>query len=181
MSVRKASVVRTTDRAEVKVVLDLDGSGRCSLQTGVPLLDHALTLFARYAALDLDVQCRSGAAPPAAPMDDVGSCLGLALDRALGGREGIRGLGHCCAPVDDHLARAVVEISGHPCLAYHVRTPAMPAGGPDTGEWESFWRAFVAQARMNLHIELLHGDCGLPALEAVFKAAAHALGDACRR
>jgi imidazoleglycerol-phosphate dehydratase len=181
MSVRRASVVRTTDQTEVRVALDLDGSGRCSVQTGVPSLDHALTLFARYGTFDLDVQSRSGEASRADSMGEVGFCLGLALDKALGDRQGIPRLGHCCAPVDDHLARAVVEISGHPYLAYHVHVPAAPAGSPDTSEWESFWRAFVAQARMNLHVELLHGDCGLPALEAVFKAAGHALRDACRR
>ncbi len=181
MSARKAKVIRTSDLTEVKITLDLDGSGQCSTQTGVPLLDHALTLFVRHGIFDLDIRCRCSEPAAACLMEDLGSCLGLALDKAIGDRQGIPCLGHCCAPVEDHLARAVVEISGHPYLAYYVNTPATPEGGPDTIEWERFWRAFVDQARVNLHIELLHGDWGLTALEAVFKATGRALRDAIGR
>ncbi len=180
MSWRKANVVRTTDQAEVKIALDLEGSGSGMVQTGVPLLDHLLAVFARHGAFDLSVQCRCDEGRPQALMEEVGSCLGLALDKALGDRQRVPRLGHCCAPVEDHLARAVVEFTGHSCLVYHVRTQASPLGGPDSAELEKFWSAFVTQARLNLHIELLYGAGGLPALEAVFKAAAHALSDACR-
>jgi imidazoleglycerol-phosphate dehydratase len=180
MSARRANVVRTTDQTEVKIVFDLEGSGSGIVQTGVPILDHLLALFARHGVFDLEVQCRFDEARPNALMEEVGFCLGFALDKALGDKQGILRLGHCCAPVEDHLARAVVEITGHPCLVYHVRAQASPLGGPDSVEVEKFWRAFVAQARLNLHIELLYGVGGLPALEAIFKAAAHALSDACR-
>ncbi len=180
MSARKASVVRTTEQVEVKVVFDLEGSGSGIVQTGAPFLDHLLALFARHGAFDLDVQTRFEEVRPHAVMEDVGACLGLALDKALGDRKGILRLGHCCAPVEDHLVRTVVEIAGHPCLVYRVRTQASPPGGPDPVEAEQFWHAFVVHARINLHIELLYGDGGLRVLEACFKAVSHALRDACR-
>ncbi len=180
MSVRKANIVRTTDQTEVKVVLDLDGSGIGIIQTGMPLLDRLLALFARHGAFDLEVCCRFDEDRPHTLMEEVGACLGLALDKALGDRQEIPRLGHCCAPVEDHLARAVVEISGHPFLVYNVRAQASPAGDPDSVEAGKFWSAFVTQARVNFHLELLYGTASLPALEAMFKAAAHALGDACR-
>jgi imidazoleglycerol-phosphate dehydratase len=180
MSERKATVVRTTEQAEVKIVLYLEGTGAGTVQTGFPFLDHMLILFARHAAFDLDVFCRGGEADPRDLMEDVAFCLGLALDKALGDKTGIQRSGHSCSPVEDHLARAVVEISGHPCLVYRVNAPAPSLGGADSGEVERFWRAFVSQARLNLHVELLYGDGGLPAFEAVFKAAGRALSDACR-
>lgn len=180
MSTRKANIVRTSDQTEVKIVFDLEGSGNSNTQTGVPFLDHLLALFARHGVFDLEVHCRSDGALQHVLLEQIGSCLGLAVDKALGDRQGISRLGHCCAPVEDQLARAVVEITGHPYLVYLVRAQASPPGGPDSGEVEKFWRSFVAQARLILHIELLYGSGGLPALEAVFKASAHALGDACQ-
>lgn len=179
MSARRASVVRTTDQAEVKVVFDLDGSGSGIARTGAPFLDHLLVMFARHGAFDLEVQCRRHDALHDLA-EEVGACLGVALDKALGDKQGICRLGYCCAPVEEHLARAVVEVSGHPCLVYHVHAQTTPRGGLESVDVERFWRAFADQARLNLHIEILYGAGGLPGLEAVFKAAAHALSDACR-
>ncbi len=178
MSSRKANVVRTTDHTEVRVAFCLDGHGRAVAETGVPMLDHALALLAHHGSFDLEVKCTSDGAPSSSVAEDVGYCLGLALDKALGAREGIPGLSHCYAPADDHLARAVVWISGSPNLVYRVCARAC---GPETVELEGFWRSFAGQARVNLHIELLYGECGLPALEAVCKAAGFALRDACSR
>ncbi len=180
MSARMAHVVRTTDLTEVKVVFDLDGSGSSMVRTGVPFLDRLLVLFARHGFFDLDIQCRVDEARSHDLTEEIGACLGLALEKALGDKQGIYRLGHCCAPVEDHLARAVVEITGHPCLVYNVRAPATSHGGLESSEVERFWRGFAAQGRLNLHIETLYGDGGLPAFEAVFKAAAYALSDACR-
>ncbi|MGA2263430.1 MAG: imidazoleglycerol-phosphate dehydratase [Acidobacteriota bacterium] len=180
MSARKATIVRVTEQLEVKIVLNLDGRGEGDVQTGSPFLDHMLTLFARHGAFDLDVMCRANEADPHDLTEEVAFCLGLALDKSLGDKVGILRLGHSCSPVEDHLARAVVEISGHPCLVYRMHASALSLGGKDSGEVERFWRAFVAQARLNLHIELLYGKGGLPGFEAVFKAAGRALSDACR-
>jgi imidazoleglycerol-phosphate dehydratase len=180
MDERKACIIRTTERAEVKVVLNIDGKGDSAVQTGFPFLDHMLTLFARHGAFDLEVQCKANEADPRFLMEDVAVCLGLALDKALGDKKGLRRAGHSYTPVDEHLARAVVEVSGRPCLVYRVRAAASSPASADSGAVERFWRALATQARLNLHIELLYGDAGLPAFEAVFKAAARALSDACR-
>ncbi len=179
MSERKASVTRTTERVEVKVVLNLDGKGGGTVQTGFPFLDQMLILFARQAAFDLEIRCKGTEPDPLESAVDVALCLGLALDNALGERKGIPRYGQSYAPVNEHLARAVVDISGPPCLVYHVRASVPHLSGADAGVIERFWRNFVAQARLNLHIELLYGD-GLPAFEAIFKAAARALSHACR-
>ncbi len=179
MSERKASVTRTTERVEVKIVLNLDGRGVGAVQTGFPFLDQMLTLFARQAAFDLEIHCKGSDADPHGSVEDVAVCLGLALDNALGESKGTPRYGQSYAPVNEHLARAVVDISGHPCLVYRVRASVPHLSGADAGVIESFWRHFAAQARLNLHIELLYGD-GLPAFEAIFKAAARALSHACR-
>jgi imidazoleglycerol-phosphate dehydratase len=179
MSERKASVTRTTERVEVKVVLNLDGKGGGTVQTGFPFLDQMLTLFARLAAFDLEIRCKGNESAPLESVADVALCLGLALDNALGERKGTPRYGQSYAPVNEHLARAVVDISGHPCLVYHVRASVPNLSGADAGVIERFWRNFAVQARLNLHIELLYGD-GLPAFEAIFKAAARALSHACQ-
>jgi imidazoleglycerol-phosphate dehydratase len=180
MNERKARIIRTTDEAEVKVVLNLDGKGDSAVQTGSPFLDHMLTLFARHGAFDLEVQCKADETDPHFLTENVAVCLGLALDQALGDKKGICRAGHSLTPVDEHLARAVVEISGRPCLVYRARAAVPSPGSADSGVVEGFWRAFATQARLTLHIELLYGDAGLPAFEAVFKAVARALSDACQ-
>jgi imidazoleglycerol-phosphate dehydratase len=179
MNERKACIIRASDQAEVKVVLNLDGKGDSAVQTGIPFLDHMLALFARHGAFDLEVQCKATEAAPRLLAEDVAACLGLALDKALGDKTGICRAGHSLTPVDEHLARAVVEISGRPCLVYRVRAAVPSPASADSVAVEGFWRAFAAQARLTIHIELLYGDAGLPAFEAVFKAAARALSDAC--
>jgi imidazoleglycerol-phosphate dehydratase len=179
MSERKASIVRTTDRAEVRIALTLDGCGLGTVQTDLPFLNQMLTLFARHGGFDLDLQCRAGEGGSHNLMEEVGACLGLAVDKALGDKEEIFRTGFCCAPVEEHLARAVIEISGHSCLVYRVHMPMPLQGGMEALGLEEFWSAFASHARLNLHIELLYGSGGSPSHEAVFKAVARALRDAC--
>jgi imidazoleglycerol-phosphate dehydratase len=180
MSGRRANITRTTECAEVKVRINLDGDGLGVVQTGAPFLDRMLSLFARYGAFDLEVECRAGNVEPDALAEEVALCLGMAIDRALGDRKGILRLAHSYAPVEENLARAAVDISGHPCLVYHPRPSVPSAVGPDALAAGRFWRAFVAEARITLHLELVDGKEGLPAHEALFKAAARALRDAVR-
>jgi imidazoleglycerol-phosphate dehydratase len=177
MTHRKASIERTTHQATVKVVLEPGTGERGRIQTGSPFLDRMLGLFARHGGLDLDVQCTSDRNDEAILAEEVAACLGLALNQALAGRPESACFGHSYALVDEHLARAVVEISGQPGLVYGSG-PAAPAPGP--APVEAFWRAFASHARLNLHIELLGGSGGLPANEAVFKAVARALKAAAR-
>jgi imidazoleglycerol-phosphate dehydratase len=180
MSERKASISRTTEHARVKVMLNLNGNGAGSIETGYPFLDHMLALLARHGGLDLDVQCLDVATDTPGLAEEVAGCLGLALDKALGDKKGPIRSGHSYSPVEENLVRAVIEISGHACLVYRVCTPAPVSSGADADVAEKFWRAFVGQARANLHIEVLYGAGDLPACEAIFKAVGRALHDACR-
>ena len=179
MSERKADVTCATRETEVRVVLNLDGSGRDIVQTGLPLLDRMLALFARRSYFDLEVQCKASEGS-ACTVEETAGCLGLAFHKALGDRKNILRTGHAYAPVDESLARAVVDISGHPRLVYFVTAPAPAPGCLGCGEIERFWKAFVSQAHVNLHIELTYGHETAAAGEAIFKAAAKALNDACR-
>jgi imidazoleglycerol-phosphate dehydratase len=180
MSERQASIIRTTERAEVKVILNMSGKGEARVETGLPFLDRMLALLARYSGFDLTVQCRQNETDPSGIVEEVAGCLGLALDKVLGEKKGPLRSGHSYSPVEENLVRAVIEISGHPCLVYHVRTPSPSPMSVDADMVERFWRAFVSQARANLHIELLYGGDGLAACEAIFKAAGRALNQACR-
>jgi imidazoleglycerol-phosphate dehydratase len=179
MSDRKAKVSRSTEKSEVRVVFDLDGSGLGVVQTGIPFLDQMLLLFARQGGFNLDIQCKAGDSQPGEILEEVALCLGLALDKALGTKQKIARAGLGYAPVQEHLARAVVEISGHSCLVYRVHASMPSPGEMESGQMETFWRALVSQARLTLHIELLYGGEGLPAFEAIFKATARALSEAC--
>lgn len=176
---RKATILRTTEQAEVRIVLDLDGAGIHTVETEAPFLDRMLSVFARHGGFDLDVQCRAGAAALSEIMDEVGFCLGLAFCKALGSKTDTVRFGQCCAPVDDRLARVVVEETGHPRLVYRVPSSVAGPEGADAADVERFWHAFTGQSHLNMHIELLYGSGGLPAFEAIFKAAARALREAC--
>ena len=179
MTERISTVTRVTEHTEVKVVLRIAGSGQAAIQTGVPFLDHMLALFAHHGTFDLEVAARSNETYSSSLLEDVAFCLGLALDKALGDRQGIARSGHAFAPAEESLVRAVADISGQSFLVYRVRaSPALP-GAADPAAVEVFWTAFVSQARLNLHIEQLYGGEGLPVLEAVFRAASRALSDAC--
>jgi imidazoleglycerol-phosphate dehydratase len=175
VSYRKASIERITERAEVRVVLDFEGEGRGSIQTGSPFLDHMLGLFARHGGVSLDVQCTSGHADSGILAEEIASGLGVALSQALGRSGEGNWFGYSYALVDEHLARAVIEISGQPGLVYLMHPPASALGSPESASVDAFWRAFTLRGRLNLSIELLHGNEGLPAYEAVFKAVARAL------
>jgi len=180
MRPRQVHVNRTTEVAEVVVRLNLDGEGAGAMQTGFPFLDHMLTIFARHSGFDLEVQCRACESDPDGPAQEIAACLGLAFAKTLEDSKGMMRSGHAYAPVDEHLARTVVEISGHPRLVYRVAAPPPHLGATEAGLVERFWHAFVVPARINLHIELLYGREGLPACEAVFKATGRALREACR-
>jgi len=177
---RKSTVTRTTENSEVKVVLRIEGSGKAAVQTGFPFLDHMLALFAQHGSFDLEVAARGGETYSDDLLVEAANCLGLALDKALGDRQGIARSGYAYSPAEESLVRAVADISGQSFLVYRVRASATPLGAADPGMVEKFWKAFVSQARLNLHIEQLYGGEGLPVLEAVFRAASRALSDACR-
>lgn len=181
MKRRTATISRTTKETDITVTLNLDGSGRSDVQTGVQFLDHMLDLFARHGLFDLEVRCKGDLGIDAHhSVEDIGICLGSALAKALGDKKGLTRFAHAYFPMDETLARVAVDLSGRPYLVYRVKVDRERVGELDSELIEEFWKAAVAHARMNLHIELLYGRNAHHIFEAIFKAAARALSLATR-
>ncbi len=181
MTGRKASITRKTKETDVEVVLDLDGSGRSGIQTGIPFLDHMLTLFAKHSLFDLDVRCSGDLNVDGHhSVEDIGICLGMALDKSLGDKRGVVRFAHAYYPMDESLARVIVDLSGRSYLVFKAEAGRERVGGLDTELVEEFWKAVVTHGRFNLHIELLYGRNAHHIFEAIFKAAARALNLATR-
>ncbi len=181
MSERTARITRKTSETDVVVNLNLDGRGAATVQTGVPFFDHMLMLFARHGIFDLEVRCTGDLeVDPHHSVEDIGICLGMALDKALGDKKGIVRFAHSYYPMDETLVRVVVDLSGRPYLIYRVQVERERVGTLDSELVEEFWKAVVTHARVNLHIELLYGRNAHHIFEAVFKAAARALSLATR-
>ncbi|HSW38284.1 MAG TPA: imidazoleglycerol-phosphate dehydratase HisB [Acidobacteriota bacterium] len=181
MATRTAEIKRTTSETDVAVSLDLDGKGNADVDTGVQFLDHMLNLFARHGIFDLTISCKGDLGVDAHhSVEDIGICLGMALDKALGDRGGIARFAHSYVPMDESLARAVVDLSGRPFLVYRVEVERERVGELDAELVEEFWRAFATHGRLNLHMETLYGRNAHHLFEAVFKAAGRALCGATR-
>ncbi|MBN2241482.1 MAG: imidazoleglycerol-phosphate dehydratase HisB [Acidobacteria bacterium] len=181
MSERKTTVKRKTSETDVSVTLNLDGTGLGNIRTGVQFLDHMLTLFAKHGVFDLDVSCTGDLAVDAHhSVEDIGICLGSALDKTLGDKSGLTRFAHAYFPMDETLVRVVMDLSGRPYLVYNVRVERERVGEFDADLIEEFWKAVVTHARVNMHIELLYGRNTHHIFEAIFKAAARALSLASR-
>ena len=181
MTERKARITRKTRETEVEVAVNLDGSGGSDIQTGIPFLDHMLTLFAKHGVFDLKVRCRGDLEIDCHhSVEDIGICLGAALDQALGDKQGIVRFAHAYYPMDDSLARVVVDLSGRPFLVFRAEVKREHVGALDADLVEEFWKAVVTNGRFNLHVELLYGRNAHHVFEAIFKAAARALSLATR-
>ncbi len=178
---RKAVVERKTKETQVRVELDLDGSGRYEIATGIGFLDHMLELFARHGQFDLVVNCRGDLHIDAHhSVEDVGIVMGQSLDQALGDKMGISRFAHAYVPLDEALARVVVDLSGRPYLSYRVRFRGSRVGDLPAELIEDFWMAFANNAKLNMHIELITGRNLHHIFECIFKAAARALAQAVR-
>jgi imidazoleglycerol-phosphate dehydratase len=176
MSERTATISRKTNETDITVALNLDGSGRSNVQTGVQFMDHMLALFAKHGVFDLDVSCKGDLGIDAHhSIEDIGICLGLALEKALGDKQGLVRFAHAYFPMDESLVRVAADLSGRPYLVYRVTVERERVGELDSDLMEEFWKAVVTHARMNLHIELLYGRNTHHIFEAVFKAAARAV------
>jgi imidazoleglycerol-phosphate dehydratase len=173
---RRAEIARKTRETDIRLSLDLDGSGRSETQTGVGFLDHMLELFSKHALFDLNVWCKGDTHVDAHhTTEDVGIALGQAMDRALGDRAGIRRYGHCVLPMDEALVTCAVDLGGRAYWAWDVPMPSPRVGEFDTELVADFWQAVAAQARMNLHVVLHAGRNTHHVCEAVFKSAARAI------
>lgn len=180
--IRKADIERETSETRIKLSLDVDGSGVVSARTGVPFFDHMLDALGRHGRLDIAVTCDGDAAmDPHHTVEDVGIALGVAFKQAIGSRAGIARYGSAYAPLDEALARVVVDCSGRPFLEFVASMPE-PVIGSDFASSlvEEFWRAFVVNAGLTVHIDLLRARNAHHAAEAIFKAGALALREATR-
>jgi imidazoleglycerol-phosphate dehydratase len=181
MKGRTASINRSTSETNVSVALNLDGTGAGQIQTGVQFMDHMLNLFAKHGLFDLEVTCKGDLGVDAHhSIEDIGICLGLAFEKALGDKKGIVRFAHSYFPMDETLVRVAADLSGRPYLVYNVRVERERVGELDSDLIQEFWKAVVTHARLNLHVELLYGRNTHHIFEAVFKAAARALSLATR-
>lgn len=179
---RAAEVERKTKETEVRIALNLDGSGRAQINTGVAFLDHMLELFTRHGLFDLEITCRGDLhIDDHHSVEDVGITLGQAFAEALGDKAGIARYGAAYVPMDEALCRACVDLSGRFFLVYEVETERHTVGNFSVELAEHFWRSLAENLRCNLHIDSLRGRNTHHILEATFKATARALREACAR
>jgi imidazoleglycerol-phosphate dehydratase len=179
---RTAEIVRTTRETDIRLKLDLDGQGRAEVATGIGFLDHMLELVARHAIIDLSVTCAGDLHVDAHhSTEDVGICLGQAIDRALGDRSGIRRFGHAVLPMDEVLVTCAVDLGGRPYWVWNAPMPAPKIGTFDSELVADFWQAVATQGRMNLHVLLHYGRNSHHISEAIFKGLARTLRMACER
>ena len=173
---RTASLTRSTSETDIALSLDLDGSGRAEIATGIGFLDHMLTALARHALFDLKVQAKRDLHIDFHhTAEDVGIVLGKALAQALGDKRGIRRFGHALVPMDEALAEAAIDISGRPFLAWSVTFTRDKVGEMDTELFEEFFRAFAMNALITLHVTQKAGTNAHHVAEGCFKALARAL------
>jgi imidazoleglycerol-phosphate dehydratase len=175
-SSRTAEIVRKTRETDIRLALALDGAGRSEVRTGVGFLDHMLELFARHGLMDLEVSCAGDLhIDDHHTTEDVGICLGQALDRALGDKAGIRRYGHCVLPMDETLVTAAVDLGGRPFWVWNAPMPSPKIGAFDSELVADFWQAVSTHGRMNLHVLLHYGRNTHHISEAIFKGLARAL------
>jgi len=179
---RSASLDRKTSETEITLRISLDGEGRSSIRTGIPFFDHMLTLFSRHGLVDLDVEAKGDIEVDYHhTVEDVGLALGAAFTKALGDKSGIRRYGSAYVPMDEALARVVVDCSGRPYLAYEVPRGVEAIGLFPFQLVEEFLRAFSVQAGLTLHVSILAGRDAHHMSEAIFKALGRALDVAVSR
>lgn len=205
MRPRQAAIQRVTKETRISLKLNLDGRGKASVKTGIPFFDHMLTLFTKHAVVDLNLRCKGDLQVDAHhTVEDCGIALGQALVQALGDKKGIRRYGtgfdprnpftgEAYVPMDECLARCVVDFSGRPYLVWrgldnsayerlgHAAKTQDASSAFRFGLAREFFQGFANEARCNLHLELLYGDEPHHVVEALFKAFAKAVDFACQR
>ena len=178
---RQATVTRETRETRITVTIDLDGTGRADLSTGIGFFDHMLDGFARHGLFDLTVRCEGDLQVDCHhTIEDTGITLGTAIARALGDKAGILRYGSCLLPMDETLALCAVDLGGRPYFVYDAAFAAPACGGMDTQMAREFFYAVSYSAAMNLHLKVLYGENDHHKLEAMFKAFAKALDAASR-
>jgi imidazoleglycerol-phosphate dehydratase len=179
---RTAEITRNTSETQVRVALNLDGTGKQKLATGVPFLDHMLDQIARHGLIDLEVEAKGDLHIDAHhTVEDVGITLGMAVAKAIGDKKGIVRYGHAYVPLDEALSRVVIDFSGRPGIEMHVPWTRARIGEFDVDLTLEFFRGFVNHAGVTLHIDNLRGTNAHHQCETVFKAFGRALRMASER
>ena len=173
---RRAEVIRKTKETDIAMSIDLDGEGTAAISTGIPFMDHMLTLFAKHGKFDLEVRVKGDLEIDCHhTMEDTGLALGKAIADALGDKAGITRYGHMILPMDEVLALVALDLSGRPYLVYDVPAPAQYIRELDVALFGEFFRALSNSGGMNLHIRTLNPGETHHMFEAVFKGFARAL------
>lgn len=176
---RTAEVVRNTNETQIRVAINLDGTGQQKLDTGVPFLDHMLDQIARHGLIDLDIHAKGDLHIDAHhTVEDVGITLGMAFAKAIGDKKGIRRYASCDLPMDGTLTRAALDVSGRPFLVFKAEFNRDKIGDIDTELFREFFQAFAINAGITLHVENFYFDNNHHLAESLFKAVARALRDA---
>lgn len=176
MKARKARVSRDTLETQIDISVDLDGSGRSKLASGIAFLDHMLDQVARHGLIDLDVKAKGDLdIDPHHTVEDIGITLGQAIAKAVGDKKGLTRYGHAYVPLDEALSRVVIDFSGRPGLEYHVPFTRARVGEFDVDLVREFFQGFVNHAQVTVHIDNLRGDNSHHQAETVFKAFGRAL------
>ena len=179
---RQATMTRETRETRITVTINLDGTGKADLNTGIGFFDHMLDGFARHGLFDLTVRCEGDLQVDCHhTIEDTGITLGTAIARALGDKAGILRYGSCLLPMDETLALCAVDLGGRPYFVYDAAFAAPACGGMDTQMAREFFYAVSYSAAMNLHLKVLYGENDHHKLEALFKAFAKALSAAVRQ
>ena len=173
---RTGTVERKTKETEIIAAVDIEGSGKAEIETGMPFFNHMLDSFSRHGLFDIKLQARGDLEVDYHhTVEDVGLALGEAFKKALGDKQGIRRFGEASCPLDETLAKVVIDLSGRPYLSYNVKIRPGRIGSFDTDLPHEFYAAFANQLGMNLHIDVVRGENPHHIIEACFKAFARAM------
>ncbi len=177
MSMRKASINRKTGETDIRLLLNLDGNGEFEGELPLGFLKHMLATLARHSSIDLSIKAGGDTDVDSHHLtEDIGIALGQALEKALGGKAGIRRYGYALIPMDESLASAAIDISGRAKLVFDAEFESEAAGGMTIGLVRHFFDSLVSNARITAHIKLIYGTDPHHKIEAIFKAFARALG-----
>lgn len=171
MTQRQASVERNTLETQIQVSINLDGTGECNVDTGVPFLEHMLDQIARHGLIDLDIKAKGDLHIDAHhTVEDIGITIGQAFAKAMGDKKGIVRYGHAYVPLDEALSRVVIDFSGRPGMVYNVKFTRASIGEFDVDLFHEFFQGFINHANVTLHIDNLSGTNAHHIAETIFKA-----------
>ncbi|MBQ4116434.1 MAG: imidazoleglycerol-phosphate dehydratase HisB [Clostridia bacterium] len=180
--IRVAEIKRKTAETDIYLKIRLDGKGESKIETGCGFLDHMLTLFSKHSRFDIEVSCKGDTnVDYHHSVEDIGICLGIAFNDAIGDKRGINRYGDITLPMDEALILAAIDISGRDYLGFDLNIPTEKVGDFDTELVEEFWLGFVRNAKINLHIKQLAGTNSHHIIEGAFKAVGRALGQATKK